>query len=217
MSQTFHAKESRLKRLLFSDTMLSRTRAQRIACIGVMAALCIVCNLFFEFKFADVQFSLTLFVSVLTGILIGPVFGFAAVFLGDLVGYVYNSWGMLYLPWVGLSCAMMAVVAGLVMRLPLRFRGALYVKLALTCVLVMAVCTIGISTTGFYFYYLNVGFTQKATEAIFERFGTGATYFTYVFYRLFIGGQLWNSLLNYAALFLVLPLLKAIKPLRLAL
>ena len=81
------------KRVLFSDFMLSRGRAQRIATVGVMTALCIVANMFLEIKFFDVQFSLTIFVSVLSGMLIGPLFGFGAVFLGDFLGYVYNNWG----------------------------------------------------------------------------------------------------------------------------
>ena len=46
------------KRVLFSDFMLQRGRAQRIATVGVMTALCIVANMFLEIKFFDVQFSL---------------------------------------------------------------------------------------------------------------------------------------------------------------
>ncbi len=215
MEQTLSQTTPRWKRILFSDAMLTKTKAQKIAAIGIMAALCIVANMFLEFKFGDVQFSLTLYISVLSGILIGPVFGFVAVFLGDLVGFLYNNWGALYLPWIGLSCAAMAVIAGLVMHLPLHFRGSLYVKLAAICVLVLLVCSVGISTTGFYLYYTKVGFSQAAMQTISEQFGTEVTYFGYVVYRLFFGGQIWNSLFNYALLFLTLPVLAAIKPLRL--
>lgn len=199
-------------RLLLSETLAESTAARKIAYTGVVAALCIVVNLF-EFKFADVQFSLTIFASVLAGILIGPMLGFAAVFLGDLIGFVVNSWGFVYMPWVGLSCATMALIAGFAMKLPLRFRGSGYVKLAIVCTAVLIVCTVGINTTGFYFYYTRIGFSERALGLIREHFGANG-YLAYALVRLLFMGQLWNSLLNYALLFAALPLLAAVKPLK---
>ena len=110
------------KRFLFSPVLADKTAAKKIAYIAVMAALCIATNMF-EIKFASVQFSFTIVSSVLAGILIGPLFGFAAVFLGDGLGYLVNSMGYPYYWWVALSCASMALIAGLVMYLPLRFKG----------------------------------------------------------------------------------------------
>ena len=75
----------KLKRILLSDLMLEARGTQRIAYVSMMTALCVVCNMFFEFKLADTQFSLTIFFSAMTGMLIGPVFGFAACFLGDFM------------------------------------------------------------------------------------------------------------------------------------
>ena len=69
------------KRTLFSSILIEKSRAQKLAYAGVAAALCIVSNIF-EFKFATVQFSFTVFTSILAGILIGPLLGFAAVFIG---------------------------------------------------------------------------------------------------------------------------------------
>ena len=77
------------------------------------------------------------------------------------------------------------------------------------------VCTVAINTTGFYLYYQKIGFTEKAIEAISEKFGTGVTYWTYEGYRLLIGGQGWNCLANYALLFALIPLLNRIRPLNL--
>ena len=77
------------KRLLFSKTMLEKNKSHKIAYIAIMAALCIVSNMF-EFKLADTQFSLTLAISALTGLIIGPLFGFVACFIGDLVGFFYH-------------------------------------------------------------------------------------------------------------------------------
>ncbi|MFQ7077917.1 MAG: hypothetical protein ACLRSW_08250 [Christensenellaceae bacterium] len=59
---------------------------------------------------------------------------------------------------------MIALLAGLVFNLfrP-DFRGSLYVKLSLVCLLSLFICTIGINTTGFYFYF-QVGFSPKFTN-----------------------------------------------------
>ena len=83
----------KLKRIIFSELMENLSRTQKIAYIAVMTALLVVCNMFFEFKFADTQFSLTIVFSIMAGIIIGPIFGFTACFLGDLVGFLYNSGG----------------------------------------------------------------------------------------------------------------------------
>ena len=74
--------------------MLSKSKSHRIAYLGVLTALSIVANMFFEIKFLDVQFSITIFISMISGILIGPLFGFLTAFLGDFIGYLYNSWGL---------------------------------------------------------------------------------------------------------------------------
>lgn len=202
----------RWKRVFFSEVILEKSRAQQIAWIAVMTALCVLAN-FAEFKFADIQFSLTMFASILAGIVIGPAFGFVAAMLGDFLGFVVNSWGFLYMPWVGLSCAAMALLSGLVMKLPLSFRGSGYVKLVIICVLVLFICSVGINTTGFYLYYSKVGFTSKSLSLLEEHFG-GKSYLAYALVRLVFLGQLWNSLFNYALLFAAVPLLNAAKPLK---
>ena len=67
-----------LKRTFFSDLILSKTIAQRIAYIAVMTAFSVVTNMFLEFRMFDIQFSITIVVSALSGILLGPLCGFAA-------------------------------------------------------------------------------------------------------------------------------------------
>lgn len=215
MSQNISQPVPTWKRILFSEVIVNKTRAQKIAYIGIMTALCMVSNMFFSFAMFDIQFSVTLFMSVMSGILIGPLFGAAAAFLGDIIGYLYASWGLTYWPWVGLSCAAMALIAGLIMNgIKFPFKGGIYLKLVIICVLVLFCCTIGISTTGMYFYLLNIGFSEKAISYIAEHFGTGVTFWGYTCFRLF-GGQLYNNLFNYVLLFLAVPLLKSIKVLKL--
>ena len=199
-------------RLLFSDRLLRRSNAARLAYIAVGAALCIVSNMF-ELKFATTQFSCTVFTSCLAGILLGALPGFLAVFLGDGIGYLVNGGGYMYYWWVALACACMALIAGLVMRLPLRFRGALYVRLAFISLLTFFVCSVGINTTGMYYLGLSVYMPSNVLEAAEEVFGGRLTFWTYTLIRFGVLGQVWNSLVNYALLFLLVPPLSRVRSL----
>ena len=109
----------------------------------------------------------------------------------------------------------MALIAGFLMKLPFHFRGSCYANLALICLLSLLVCSVGINTTGFYFYYTGVGFSQKALGLLNEHFGGTNLYWTYALVRLVFMGQLLNNAVNFALLFAAVPLLKAIKPLKL--
>ena len=193
-------KGARWKVLLFYKLLENKGKAHKIAYIAVMTAVCVVANMFFEFKLADTQFSFTIVVSALTGILIGPLFGFTACFLGDLVGFLYHSAGFAYMPWIGVSMGMTALLAGLIVNgLPGNGRAwFLYVKLALVCLSSFLLCTVAINTTAFWLLY--------ASEI---------KYGTYLISRLFVQGQIWNSLVNFTLLFLAVPTLMRIKPLKL--
>ena len=156
--------------------------------------------MFFEFKLADTQFSLTIAVSALTGILIGPLFGFTACFLGDLVGFLYHSSGYPYYPWVGISMGLVALLAGMIIGLKGKGGvGNFYVKLSLVCLATFLLCTVAINTTAFWILYSKVD------------------YWTYLVARLFAQGQIWNSFVNYALLFVILPVLAKVKPLKIEL
>lgn len=186
------------KTLLLSETLVKKRGSHKIAYIAVMTAFSVVANMFFEFKLAETQFSLTLLVSFLTGIIIGPLFGFVACFLGDLVGFLYHSAGFAYMPWIGISLGVTAAIAGLIVNgLPSKKAWFLYVKLALACLLSLTICTVLINTTAFWLLY-----------------NPKVDYATYLVSRLFIQGQIWNCLVNYALLFLALPPLAKVKPLK---
>ena len=182
------------ERLLFSDLLAGQSMSRKIAVIGVMTAVMVVANMFFEFKLAETQFSFTLVLSALTGVIIGPLFGFVACFMGDLVGFFYHSAGFAYLPWIGISLGLTAVIAGLVINgLPEGGKGFLFVKIGLVCILTFSICTVAINTTAFWILYSKVD------------------YGTYLISRLFVQGQSWNSLFNYALLFLTVPAVKKLK------
>ena len=185
------------KRLFLSETLLEKRASHRIAYVALLTAFAVAANMFFEFKFAEVQFSLTIVVSALIGIIIGPIFGFTACFLGDLLGFLTNTGGYPYYPWVGIAMGCVALISGLVINgIPSKSKGFLYVKLALVCLLTFAICTVGINTTAFWLLFSKVD------------------YGTYLVSRLFVQGQIYNSLVNYALLFFAVPVLKNIKPLR---
>ena len=186
----------KLKSLMLSEIMQASSHTKKIAYVGVMTALLVVCNMFFEFKFADTQFSLTIFFSALTGILIGPLFGFVACFIGDLVGFLCNSGGFAYMPWIGLSMGFVAFIAGLIMNgISFKSKVANYIKIFIICILTFVLCTVAINTTAFWILYN----TKKVP------------YFTYLVTRLFVQGQIWNSVFNYALIFILYPLIEKLK------
>ncbi len=201
-----------LKRLVFSPMLQKASTTKKIAYLGVMTALSVVCNTFLEIKFSDVQFSLTVFMSVCMGILLGGVGGFSVCFIGDLIGYMFNSMGYLYMAWVGLSTAVTAFISGgIFYGIKFNYKGWLYVKIAVISVLSFFVCTVGINSTGFYLYNYYMGFSQAVIDYVAQKFGTGVGYFGYLVYRLIFKGQIYNSLLNYALCFALVPLIKKIK------
>lgn len=200
------------KQALFSPAVLKAGNAKKLALIGIFTALNVVFNTAFEIRFADVQFSLTIFISCVTGALLGSVFGFFACFLGDFIGFVINSWGYVYMAWVGLSTALTAFIAGIIINgIKFDFKGADYVKTVLISALAFLICTVGVNSTGFYFYNYGMGFSQAVIDYVSERFGGEVGYLGYLIYRLFFKGQIFNCVLNYALTVAFLPALLRIK------
>ena len=203
-------------RWISSKLLENKSAAHVAAYVGVMSAFCVVTN-FVEFRIStDVQFSLTMIVAMLTGMLIGPLLGFGAAFLGDLVGFFLNSKGSIYMPWVGLSVAMFAFLAGVRFNVvPGKNRGALWWKLIVLTISSFLICTVAINSTGFYLYNQGIGFSAAVQEYVAQRFGDKVFFFAYVLYRLFFKLQIFNSIINYGLLFLVVPFLARFKPLKL--
>ena len=203
------------KRLLLSRIICGKSAAQQIAYIGVITALCIVAN-FMTVKLATVEFSLTIFFSVLAGMLIGPPLGFCAAFLGDGIGFLINGGGFMYYWWVALSCSTMALISGLVTNfISFRSERGAYIKLTLICALTLAICSVGINSTGMYYLGLKIYMPPNVVKVVESQFGGNLTFGIYLLIRFFILGQIFNSILNYGLLFVALPTLISIKPLTL--
>ncbi len=179
------------KTLLYSKLLYDKNRSHKIAYIAVITALLVVTNMFFEFKFMDVQFSLTIAVSALSGVIIGPLFGSIACFLGDLVGFLYNSGGYTYMPWIGISMSLTAAFSGLIFNgIQGETRGVFFLKSLTVCLLSFLGCTIGVNTTAFWLLYSPT-----------------TPYGVYLMARLFAKGQIFNCLFNYALIFVGAPAL----------
>ncbi len=202
------------KRVWFSRTLEGKNKTHKIAYIAVMTALCIATN-FFEFKFLDNQYSLTITIALLTGIIIGAVFGFTACVLGDFIGFIVNP-AYMYMPWVGLSTGMFAFISGVVFNgFPSEEKWAVWLKLFVVCIVSFLVCTVGINSTGFYYYNKAMGFSTAVLDYIAERFGGEVSFWGYIVYRLFFKGQIWNSVFNYVLFIIALPSVSSVKALKL--
>lgn len=197
-----------LNGLVFSPFIKSKSDGKKLAFLALLTAFNVICNSFLEIKTLDVQFSFTIVVSMASGIILGPLSGGLVCILADFIGYVINSWGYLYMPWVGLSTGVLAFISGLV------FKGEYknwVAKCIFVCFLSLTVCTILINSTGFYFYNKAMGFSTAVLNYVSSRFGKDVGYFTYLIYRLIFKGQIYNSLFNYCLLFLLVPILKRLK------
>ncbi len=200
--------KKRLMSFLFSRNLQEKSVAKKIAYIAVVTAFTIVSNVF-EFKFVNVQFSLTILISALAGLILGAGSGFIACFLGDFLGFLTNSGGYAYMPWVGLTTAVIALISGLVFNnLPLNFKGSVIVKTLIVVFATFLCGTILINTTGFYIYNKYfMGLSKTFLSYVNEKFGGNASYIAYAVYRLFALGQIYNSIANYALLFIIAPIL----------
>ena len=181
---------------LFSDAVIALPKSKKITYVAIVTAFTIIANTFLEYKFFGVQFSLTIFISVLAGLILGALPGFCACFLGDLLGFILHPLGE-YSPWIGIATGLMAVFGGLLVgRLPLPIKGGAQIKLLLASLAIFLVCTSGITTV-----YLNLVWYKSMT------------YFQCLTTRLFVEGQIWNSVANTVLLIVAVPPLAKIKQL----
>ena len=207
MFKTFKDKKP-IEKLLFSPFIIDKTSAKKIAFISVITAILTVANSLLEIKFFDVQFSFTITLSTLAGVIIGPLSSFASCLIADAIGYVINSWGYLYMPWVGLTTAVTGLSAGLIFNfVRYDFKGGLYLKLLYICLSSFVLGTVLINSTGFYLYNYAMGFSTAVINYVKEVFGTNVGYFGYIAYRLIFKGQILNCLVNYALIFVLTPII----------
>ena len=181
------------KKWIFSPLVLNATKTRKIAYVALMVALSIVCNMYFEFKLGPVQYSFTTAISVLIGVLIGPGAGFVACFIGDAVGFFVNPFGA-YAPWIGLSTGLMAFIGGAVFSF---FKSdkkwVTYLKIGVISLTTFLICSVGINTTFLWLSYYSE-----------------SSFWAYFFNGYITLGQLIVSGVNYALLFIIIPIIKRV-------
>lgn len=123
---------------------------KKIASIAMLTALSVLFNIFsFNTGTKYFQISLIYIPSFIAGGFFGPISGFAVGFLGDLVGGFIHPLGP-YNPLIGLASGVMGLIPGLVFKY-LKVND--YIKLAISFVLCLIICTSGLNTLAFYLYY----------------------------------------------------------------
>ena len=196
---------------LNSNFLNGKSQAVKLAYVGMITAVNIVANAILEFKTLDVQFSFTILISIISGMLLGGILGFISVFLADLIGYLVSSWGLMYMPWVGLSVALMALISGVVFKVGKNTSVNLIIKCGIITLITFLTCTVLINSLGFYYYNKAMGFSTAVLDYVSKTFGTEVKFPFYLAYRLIFKGQILNSIFNYALLFLFIPLAKKLK------
>ena len=181
-------------RLAFSKTLLGKRTAQKITYMALTTALCAVVNIIEPWKNEITTFSLTLFISGFAGLLLGGVSGFFTCFLGDLIGFLIKPVGI-YAPWIGICNGLTALFVAWCLLLP-KAKKFLPVYPVFACLLGFVFCTCGLNT-----WYLK-GLLHPDWS-----------YFEYLRFRLFVSGQIWNSVFNAILTVAVLPIVVKVKPL----
>lgn len=196
---------------LFSEFLKPKSAGKKVAFVALFTALSTITNMLLEIKIFDVQFSLSIVFSCVNGIVLGPVFGFLSCFIGDLIGFFINSWGQLYMAWVGISTGGFAFLAGIIFGIKSKDKYWIFVKILAFSIISFIVCTVCINSTGFYLYNRKLGFSDAFLTYVENITGRrDAGFLLYLGYRLIFKGQIFNSLVNYALLFVTLPLIKSI-------
>ena len=181
------------EKLVFSKTLLAKKASRKITYIALATAFLVVVNML-EIKMGGVQYSLTVFVAMFSGLFLGACAGFWACFLGDMIGFFIHPFGE-YSPWIGIATGLMAAFTALLLLLP-NAKKMLPWYLGIACVCVFVFCTCGITTV-----YLNRVWYKSMR------------FWECLSMRLFVQGQIWNSLVNYILLLVCAPVLLRVKAL----
>lgn len=130
------------------------TKTKLIAFTALFCAISVLLNsTFLSFTLtASQKVSFTLAWSFLAGVALGPWCGFAVGFLGDLLGSLVFGEGGAYLPLIGIGAGLAGMIPGILFRIR---RGNVYVKAAISLVLVFVICTAGFNSLGIYLAFIR--------------------------------------------------------------
>ena len=195
--------ENRFKRVFFTDSFLNMNTAKKIAYVGIFTALAILVNSVLSFDVSSSQkITLNYFFSFFCGTIFGPVVGFAICFIGDLLAFlipIFSSGVYWFL--TGLCSGLLAFIPGIIFTtLRFKFRGAVYVKAAISIALMYILITCGLGALSNYLYVKLVIFAgREYTKTFIVYLGSKIAFSTIV------------SAINYVLVFLFIPLFNSIK------
>lgn len=121
----------------------------KLALTGMLTALSIVANVLTIPLTPSSAISFTIVIAFITGIYLGALPAVAVGFLGDLIGHILFPMGA-YNWFMGLSCALSGLIPALIFKL--RINNIL--KLIISLVINLAVCSIFLNTFGFWLQFV---------------------------------------------------------------
>ncbi len=175
-----------------------------MAYLGVFVALAVVVNMFSIDLTPQLKISFTYVVAFYAGTLLGPLSGFTVCFVGDFLGFLIMPSPYPYWLLTGICSGLFALIPGVVMNyVKFPFRGAVYVKTAISVLLMYLLITCGLGAYSNYLYVKLVIYAGKEYTKLFYAYLGGKILFSTVV-----------SAVNYALVFALIPLLNSIKPLK---
>ncbi len=143
---------TQLKRWFFSRYFLDSAPGRKVAYVGIFIAFSIIVNMFSIDVTPTMKISFTYFVAFYIGTIFGPIPGFLICFLGDVIGYLLNPSGV-YWPLTGICTGLFAFIPGVVMNaVRFRFKGGVYLKAAISVLLMYLSLTCGLGAYSNYLY-----------------------------------------------------------------
>ncbi len=194
----------KLKRVFFPDYFASLSAGRKTAMLGIFIALAVLANVLSIDVTPALKISFTYLTGFFTGAIFGPLIGFAVCFFGDIVAFLLPTGGGVYWPLTGVCTGLLALIPGLVMHgIKFNFKGGVFVKIAISVVLTYLFVT---CTLGAYSNYLYVKYVVYAGREYGKAFAA------------YLGGKILFSTvvsgINYLLIFLMVPLVNSIKPLK---
>ncbi|MGN0819201.1 MAG: folate family ECF transporter S component [Christensenellaceae bacterium] len=128
---------------------LDVTKTKKITLIAMLSAITVVANVY-TFGPDKIKFSFVPAVCFISGMLLGPMPGFAVGFCGDLIGAIIAPQGV-YNPILNLGSAMWGFVPGMIFWY---FNFNKYLKTAISFVVSYVIASLVLNSTAIYMMYL---------------------------------------------------------------
>ena len=194
--------QGKFKRILFTESFLKLSSAKKLAYVGVFTALSILVNIFLSIDVTPTQkITFNYFASFFCGAFFGPIIGFVICFLGDLLAFLLPLNGGIYWLPTGICSGLLAFIPGIIFTtVRLKIKGAVYVKTAIAVTLMYLIVTCCLGALANYTYVKFVIYAGREYKTLFTAYLGAKILFSSIV-----------SLINYALVFAVIPLVDLIK------